>query len=381
MAAPHLRHRSSLQGIIDFSTKAPLETDQRVKARNRFYSIVEHFDTAHNYSNKNPYNRSRLIRYTFEYAMSETSKDNVLRAFIEALELSTDEVEDDDLEQLGPKFFDFADYLLDNFFLPLKASSKKTPQPSPTIYSAIQGAQGDGETQAFPGTASRVANLRRACLLRDRHRCVISRRFDLQEMITRWDRDGHNAEDDDGVLLVSSPSDVLEVAHILPHSLTHASAGSQLNASKRAALAVLNMFDDGVTHLIEGANIDRSTNAITLTQALHGQFGDFRVYFEPVPDQPPHTYRIRSFLPPPVDQMLELPVTRTLYLTSDRTIDPPSPRLLAVHRAIAHILRLSAAGEYIDRLLRDADENGVRADGSTELGRLVTLRLGLSIAG
>ena len=73
---------------------------------------------------------------------------------------------------------------------------------------------------------------------------------------------------------------------------------------------------------------------------------------------------------------LAFPITRTFYLTDDRSIDPPSPRLLAVHRAIAHILRLSGAGEYIDRLLRDMDEQGIQADGSTELDRLVRLSLG-----
>lgn len=71
----------------------------------------------------------------------------------------------------------------------------------------------------------------------------------------------------------------------------------------------------------------------------------------------------------------DVPVTRKLYLTEDRSIDPPSLRLLAIHRAIAHILRLSAAGEYIDKILTDADEHVIRSDGSTELHRLFKLRL------
>ncbi|CAF3447776.1 unnamed protein product [Fusarium graminearum] len=71
----------------------------------------------------------------------------------------------------------------------------------------------------------------------------------------------------------------------------------------------------------------------------------------------------------------DVPVTRTLF-TEDRSIDPPSARLLAVHRAIAHILHLSAAGDYIDHVLRDVDEFGIRADGSTDLSRLLKLRLG-----
>ena len=70
------------------------------------------------------------------------------------------------------------------------------------------------------------------------------------------------------------------------------------------------------------------------------------------------------------------PLFRTLYLTTTRTIDPPSPRLLAVHRAIARILHLSAAGGYINRILEDLDKKDTKTDASTELGHLVELRLG-----
>lgn len=133
------------------------------------------------------------------------------------------------------------------------------------------------------------------------------------------------------------------------------------------------MFDSGVVRLIEGTDIDRPRNALTLTHDFHQCFGDFQVFFTPT--NQPHTYQIDTFLPPFVLQNL-LPITRTLYLTETRTIDPPSPRLLAVHRAIAHILHFSAAGEYVDKILLQMEEEEIRADGSTELARL--LRLGLS---
>lgn len=139
------------------------------------------------------------------------------------------------------------------------------------------------------------------------------------------------------------------------------------------------MFDHGVGHLIEGVDIDRPRNALTLTQNIHDLFGNFYIYFEPVPEAEPHTYRIQSFLRPAFVGG-GFPVTRTLFLTDSRTIDPPSPRLLAIHRAVARILHLSAAGGYIDDILRDmedAREQGAQADGSTDLGRLVHLCLWL----
>lgn len=70
------------------------------------------------------------------------------------------------------------------------------------------------------------------------------------------------------------------------------------------------------------------------------------------------------------------PVTRSLTLSPHRTVDPPSSRLLGVHRAIALIMKLSGAGEYIERVLRDMEELDVREDGSTHLGYLAGLRLG-----
>ncbi|KAF2963113.1 hypothetical protein GQX73_g10461 [Xylaria multiplex] len=222
-----------------------------------------------------------------------------------------------------------------------KASINKTPQPSPTFHSAAEGAVGGA--QGFTEAASRMR------------------------------KDGNNARDDDGTLLGEdlNPFDALEVAHILPHSLMKADAGYELNSSKQAALAVLNMFDNGVVHLINGTDIDLPRNAITLTSFLHLLFGNFQVFFESAQDLQPHTYQIHSFHPRHLLRDPALPITRTLYLTNDRSIDPPSPRLLAVHRAIAHILHFSAAGEYIDKLLRDMDEE--ERSGQKDLGRILRI--------
>lgn len=137
-------------------------------------------------------------------------------------------------------------------------------------------------------------------------------------------------------------------------------------------MKILNMFDYGIARLIEGADIDRPRNALTLRSFLHELFGDFQIYFEPV-ESKENTYRIETFIPL---VLTSLPVTRELFVTESRVIELPSPRLLAVHCAIAHILHLSAAGDYIDKIIRDFEEPAaVRADGSTELGRLVQLRL------
>ena len=134
------------------------------------------------------------------------------------------------------------------------------------------------------------------------------------------------------------------------------------------------MFDFGVARMIEGVDIDRPFNALSLSPEYHRLFGAFDVFFTMIPDGPPHTYRIESLEHDGMPTLI--PVTRTLALSPNRNIDPPSSRLLAVHRAIAHILQLSDAGAYIDKFLRDMDDGFVRSDGSTPLDRFVKLRLG-----
>jgi hypothetical protein len=71
------------------------------------------------------------------------------------------------------------------------------------------------------GTTQRLSSLRKACLIRDRHRCTISRRFDANEVVNRYNTLGDGAKDDDDRLIKDEeeePAD-LEVAHIIPHFL------------------------------------------------------------------------------------------------------------------------------------------------------------------
>lgn len=69
------------------------------------------------------------------------------------------------------------------------------------------------------------------------------------------------------------------------------------------------------------------------------------------------------------------PITCNLTLSPNHTVSPPDPRLLRVHSAIAHIMKLSGTGDYIERILRDIEDMDVKVDGSTNLGYLVGLRL------
>jgi hypothetical protein len=104
----------------------------------------------------------------------------------------------------------------------VRAATNKTPQPSPVYHAAVQQAQAQEEQQRiqdFVGTPERLSALRGTCLVRDRHRCVITHAFDTMEAKERWKQ--LPAKDDDGNLLGGNDTyGYLEVAHIIPHALT-----------------------------------------------------------------------------------------------------------------------------------------------------------------
>ncbi|KAK3687201.1 hypothetical protein B0T22DRAFT_456647 [Podospora appendiculata] len=141
--------------------------------------------------------------------------------------------DDREVASLRTLVFSFADHLIYHFFLPLRASTGKTPQPTPTYHIAVQQVQTQEEQQRmqeFVGTPERLGALRGLCLTRDRHRCVITRAFNQDELAQRLRQSPQSpAIDDDGNVL--NPRDGyshLEVAHILPFGLTKAEEGGEL---------------------------------------------------------------------------------------------------------------------------------------------------------
>ena len=125
MSPVHHRHRNILEGLPKFLSCAPLVLNDRIQARHRFYDILQHYEDSKNVP-KGPYNRLTLLRAMYDYAISERSKDNVLRAFFNAIGLSMDEQDDLSFlnkeidDQIYSKLTEFADFLIDSFFLPCK---------------------------------------------------------------------------------------------------------------------------------------------------------------------------------------------------------------------------------------------------------------------
>ncbi|KKZ68030.1 hypothetical protein EMCG_06240 [[Emmonsia] crescens] len=386
---PLHRHKSSLEGLLDFSEPFSLTPQQNRAASAILNKLIE--DYGPEQTGQRGYMPAMLIDAMFKHVHVQ-SKDAFLNFFVlyihDHLALVDGNIgsdislvlayldgfysfDADEKSKIRSAVERFADYMVDNFFSQLRASSVKTPQLTPFSPSFMQASTSRGITNP-------VSILRQSCLIRDHHRCVVSQRFDRKEAQRRIKQDGNESKDDDGNLLRNEPGEFefLEVAHILPHSLAFmASGNTELSDSKNNVLQILTLFEPGITHLIDGQGIDSPKNALTLTHHYHRLLSEFEIYFEPI-EGAYHRYTIRSTEKDPILCDRLLPVTRTLSLSPNRTIDLPSSRLLKVHRAIALILKLSGAGEHIENILRDMEEVEVKEDGSTNLGRLMNLRFG-----
>ncbi|KAF7589079.1 hypothetical protein BBP40_004784 [Aspergillus hancockii] len=210
MAAVQHRRQSFLEGLF-MPSRTPLLPSERAPAKHGFYAVILHSEFL---SNAQDYNRAHAIH---AHTRSLNHGDEI----------------DLNNETLQWNVFSFADALLGNFFLPLKASPKETAQPSLASHNAIKKAQGGS------------------------------------------------------------------------HEFTQ---------SKQIALRVLGMLNDGVTHFIDGQNIDGPYTAMALDVVLlHGLVGDFEISFTHIDG---HTYRIESFLLPYYPEGYTIPALFTSHADS-----------------------------------------------------------------
>ncbi|KAK3364033.1 hypothetical protein B0T25DRAFT_57382 [Lasiosphaeria hispida] len=233
MAAPG----NPLLDGLDFSLAQPLSANPhlRTQAINRFSHVIEHFEALERKPYIRNYNRPALIRLTFEYARSAESQDRLLLAFFHRLRLGMRDSDGDIVFDSGLRslLYAFAEDLMNSFFIPLRAAgSQHTPQLTPLSHAAIQNAQTQEDQDQIKASKgpTRLSTLRSVCLIRDRYRCAITHMFDKGEAVQRFEEAGRmglqDPQDDEGNIL--DPDDAytyLEVAHILPHSLTEETNG------------------------------------------------------------------------------------------------------------------------------------------------------------
>ncbi|KAG8899708.1 peroxisomal assembly protein, partial [Tulasnella sp. 403] len=207
-------------------------------------------------------------------------------------------------------------------------------------------------------------------LKRDSYRCMVSKLQDSQHFKKELGGFGMRTE----------------VAHILPFSLntlkndqmasefpllqlmvTYLYAAQSLQ--KPRVWEIIEMFSRVRLDELDGQDINRLENILTLSSVIHREFGELNIWLKSVEDKP-HCYRLEmassvgEMFPPII-----MPAAGTVveFTTSDLTDLPlPDPRYLALHAACAQVAHASGAAKYIDELLRDMEDRTVLAeDGSS----------------
>jgi len=113
---------------------------------------------------------------------------------------------------------------------------------------------------------------------------------------------------------------------------------------------------------LNGNNIHRLENILTMCTDDHAYFDDLKMWFEPTgtPNEyflrvSQEEYRPSIFTPPEIHRIEKV----TLEDTSDRPA--PSSRYLALHAACCRVAHMSGAGQYLDEIYRDFDDVAVQA--------------------
>ncbi|KGY15469.1 hypothetical protein PABG_11454 [Paracoccidioides brasiliensis Pb03] len=374
------------------SMEQALKTAELEEASLIFHNLISYCEFM---QGSKPYQRPTLVRLTYEYSLS---KATFLKLFFTHL----DNTQDQSIEGSSPVFANglsrfssfgsqatpvqkseavaaidsFAQYLVDSLYLPIKAGAARLPRRN-----AARSRLSDPSLANAVGSPANLSALRRNCLARDRNRCVVTNDFNI-EILERRKR---NTSTFRNVVYTPGTLSRLAVSHIIPYAImsgTTVDGEVQLNDSKKTAQLLLNMLDPDVLKSIEGLNIHHPSNAITLTAEIYECFALFQISFEATDGEaaaaadgsthPRHTYTIRESSTLDFEHT-DFPVTRTLLFSEDNIFDPPSARLLALHRAIAIILDRSGAGDYINKILRDSKNESSCDEGSTEIGRIANL--------
>ncbi|CAA7263958.1 unnamed protein product [Cyclocybe aegerita] len=112
---------------------------------------------------------------------------------------------------------------------------------------------------------------------------------------------------------------------------------------------------------LDGENLHRLSNGLTLEVDLHILFDTLKLWFEEVQNQPytydVHTLRLHGFLPQP---------RRVTFKSTDPALELPNSKYLKLHAAVCRVAHMSGAAKYLDLHDREVEMREVMAhDGSS----------------
>ncbi|KIO31730.1 hypothetical protein M407DRAFT_124227 [Tulasnella calospora MUT 4182] len=148
-------------------------------------------------------------------------------------------------------------------------------------------------------------------------------------------------------------------AHILPYSLIPASKEEPAIDRSSTIWQVINAFSGISLDDLNGNNINRPENGITLEHSMHQFFGSLSICFEPT-------------IQPDIDTVLRwapalfLPLPGTVSFVTRNLIPVPDPRYLALHAACAKVVHASGMAKFLSDVIEDLEVTKVlSSDGSS----------------
>ncbi|KAF8241584.1 hypothetical protein K440DRAFT_624058, partial [Wilcoxina mikolae CBS 423.85] len=370
----HQRRISSLQSLLDFNLSPEASHNDVREASSLLLSVINAYSSALTspvtasaaaFSGER-FRADYIIQHLCDLAPSAVGKANVIRQVLahlyppdEGCSGGTSPLREIlprarrgavNPQEVFPRIDDFAQALLECFFVPFLAEGgKMLALPSRGSPLFLTSRSRIPSEYAQPGS-ERLPDLRRMCLARDNYRCVVTgwmdmRSFQSQQIAAR--NAGELASFEDSVRCVKAST---VAAHIVPHALNRGeSPGGGLSESNTFVWQVLEMFDPRVRLRLEGDLIDSPHNAIILQSDLHQMFGQLLFWFNDVPNEP-HTYTIATARRIPLTHLAaHLSPDKRISFTdySSEGVYLPDTRLLRLHAACAKILDMSGAAEYV----------------------------------
>ncbi|KAJ6486672.1 hypothetical protein C8R45DRAFT_995488 [Mycena sanguinolenta] len=238
-----------------------------------------------------------------------------------------------------------------------------------------------GTVSTLNRTTLPPTSLKTQLLFRDRYRCTLSDAVDRGSLDDALTNPGSNPDVEDFVQAFTSRSlrgskiQTLQVAHIISQSLTNSIEGLSVGARAKfnwasSAAAILDRFSGiDVKKLLGGTNLHSAVNAVMATHEGHELLDCLLLCLVPNPDPNagPNAYLIKQFSQIPNENLQDSVVFQERRFSNGHTISPPSPVLLALHAACAHIAHMSGAAEILEEFDRDIPPSAGLALGFTSM--------------
>ncbi|KIP05750.1 hypothetical protein PHLGIDRAFT_128669 [Phlebiopsis gigantea 11061_1 CR5-6] len=267
------------------------------------------------------------------------------REAVEEVVLAVQDADDASLPKVGK-------YYIQYFICLFRRSGGRTPPPSdhpsrPDVYETVRQVT---YNELSPANLNHQ-RAKKAALERDGYRCVASGIMHFrapQEMLREYSE-----------RYQGQPILALECSHIIPESLNNFEGHDKKTHETSAMYSLLKAF--GYPHCfyeLNGANIHRLQNILTLEKNMHEHFDTLNLWFEPVGNE--DSYQYQTCLANP---LFGLSVDKNEYghgcivkLGPNDNLPAPSREYLALHAACCRVAHASGAAGYLDESDRRFEE-------------------------